>query len=43
MVFQHDSNPKHTAHVVKNWLNKEGIEYLTWPPFSSNLNPIEYL
>ena len=43
MVFQHDNDPKHTGHVVKNWLNKEGIECLTWPPFSPDLNPIEHL
>ena len=40
MVFQHDNDP---AHVVKYWLNKEGIECLTWPPCSSDLNPIECL
>ena len=38
MVFQQDNDPKHTAHVIKVWLNKKGIECLTWPPL-----PIEHL
>ena len=43
IVFQHDNDPKHTANIVKNWLNKQGIERLNWPPFSPNMNPIEHL
>ena len=42
IVFQHDNHPKHTAHIVKNWLNKPGIERLNWPPFSPDMNPIEH-
>ena len=40
IVFQHDNDPKHTAHVVKNWLNKQRFERLNWPP---DMNPIEHL
>ena len=43
IVFQHDNDPKHTAHIVKNWLNEQGIERLNWPPFSPDMNPIEHL
>jgi transposase len=43
MVFQHDNDPKHTAHVVKSWFDKQGIERLIWPPFSPDMNPIEHL
>ena len=42
-VFQHDNDPKHTAHIVKNWFNKQRIERLNWPPFSPYMNPIEHL
>ncbi|CAF2963140.1 unnamed protein product [Rotaria sp. Silwood2] len=43
MVFQHDNDPKHTSRIVKNWLDKNGIKRLVWPPFSPDLNPIEHL
>jgi hypothetical protein len=41
MVFEHDNDPKHTSRVVKNWLDKERVERLIWPPFSPDMNPIE--
>ena len=40
---QHDNDTKHTAAIVKNWLKKERIEQLKWPPFFPNMNPIEHL
>ena len=40
-IFQHDNDPKHTAHIVKTYLIKQQIEMLEWPPQSLDLNRIE--
>ena len=42
-IFQHDNDPKHTAGIVTNWLNSNGIQRLKWPPFLPDLTPIEHL
>ena len=42
-VFQHDNDPKHTSHLVKNYLQNQQIEVLPWPPQIPDLNPIENL
>ncbi|KAL0164887.1 hypothetical protein M9458_040640 [Cirrhinus mrigala] len=42
-VFQHDSDPKHTAKATKEWLKKKHIKVLEWPSQSIDLNPIENL
>ena len=42
-IFRHDNDPKHRAAIVANWLNRNGVERLHWPSFSSDLNPIEHL
>ena len=42
-IFQHDNDPKHKTAIVANWLNRNGLEQLHWPSFSSDLNPIEHL
>ena len=31
-VFQHDNDPKHTSHLVDNYLQNQQIQVLTWPP-----------
>ena len=28
MVFQHDDDPKHAAHIVKHWLDENHVEHL---------------
>lgn len=33
----------HTAKKVKKWFEDEEVELLEWPPYSSDLNPIEHL
>jgi transposase len=43
MVFQHDNDPKHTANVVKKYLQNVGFAVLVWPSQSPDLNPIENL
>ena len=37
-IFQHDNDPKHTSNLVKNYLQNRGIEVLSWPPQSPDLN-----
>lgn len=42
-VFMQDGAPCHTANVVKNYLESEGITVLDWPGNSPDMNPIENL
>lgn len=43
VIFQQDNDPKHTAHLVKDWLKKQKFGVMTWPPQSPDMNPIENL
>ena len=38
--FQQDNDPKHTAHVVRDWMHYNNIPLLDWPSQSPDLNPI---
>lgn len=42
-IFQHDNDPKHTSHIVKEWLLYRTPKTLDHPPQSPDLNPIEHL
>lgn len=42
-IFQHDNDPKHTSHVVKEWLLYNVPKQLHFPPQSPDINPIENL
>lgn len=42
-TFQHDNDPKHTAHSVKQFLYSQSVSALDWPANSPDLNPIKHL
>jgi hypothetical protein len=41
MVFMQDNAPCHKARVVMDFLRREGVETLDWPPQSLDMNPIK--
>jgi transposase len=40
-IFQQDNAPAHVAGQTRDWLDRQGITYMDWPPNSPDLNPIE--
>ena len=42
-VFQQDNHPKHTAHVVREWILYNVPKQLHSPPQSPDLNPIDHI
>lgn len=42
-IFQHDNDPKHTAGIIKNYLQNKNITVLKWHAQSPDINPIENL
>ena len=43
LIFMQDNAFIHTAHKVKDWFKENGIWTTNWPPYSLDLNPIEYV
>ncbi len=42
-MFMQDNALIHAAKKTKLWFQEMGIEVMEWPPYSSDLNPIENL
>ena len=42
LIFIQDNAPIHTAKKVKEQFEERGIRVTDWPPYSPDLNPIEY-
>jgi hypothetical protein len=36
-----DNDPKHTAKMIKNYLDEQDFSVMSWPAQSPDLNPIE--
>ncbi len=41
--LMHDNAPCHSARSIKAFLSETGVEFLNWPAYSPDLNPIEKL
>jgi transposase len=41
--FQQDNARIHVCEATQTWLAKHRIEWMDWPPYSPDLNPIEHV
>ena len=39
----HENDPKHVSGLIKDWLKREMIQILSWPPYSPDFNARENL
>ena len=42
-LFMHDNASIQTAHATRDWLQRNQVRMVIWPPYSPDLNPIEHL
>ena len=42
-IFMHENHRKYISGLIKDWLKRERIQILPWPPYSPDFNPIETL
>jgi transposase len=42
-LFMHDNAPIHKARATRDWLQRNQVRTVNWPPYSPDLNPIEHL
>ena len=43
VLFQQDSDPKHTCKKAKDWFKNNNRQLIPYPTWSPDLNPIKYL
>jgi len=43
ILFQQDNAPVHKAYSVMDWFERNCIELVEHPPYSTDLNPIEHV
>ena len=39
-TFQHDNDPKHTARLVKTWIEESIVNLMEWPPQSQPISTL---
>lgn len=40
LIFQHDSDLKHKANTIQEWLQNNNVNVLEWPSWSPDPNPV---
>ncbi|KAF8642965.1 hypothetical protein AX16_009295 [Volvariella volvacea WC 439] len=43
IYFQQDNDPKHTSGHAQDFFNAQGLDVLSWPPNSPDMNIIEHV